>query len=100
MGWQADVYVRKKNEEAGPLDPEEFKYVSVGGVLVEMGLAIPTYSNRMEFCHEYGEEGSTLCLEKDASTVKSEMINERIVANEPDFRWLDPLPPNSALFEG
>merc|ERR1719153_2031532 len=85
--WQAEVFVRKKNDVAGPLNPEEFNYVSVGGVLVELGLAIPTYSNSMEFCHKYGKEGSKLCLERGEASVA-------------DFRWKDPLPPTSTLFEG
>jgi len=98
--WQAEVFVRKKNDVAGPLNPEEFNYVSVGGVLVELGLAIPTYSNSMEFCHKYGKEGSKLCLERGVSSVKKEILNERMEASVADFRWKDPLPPTSTLFEG
>jgi len=98
--WQAEVFVRKKKDEAGPLDPEEFNYVKVGGVLVELGLAIPTYSSSMEFCHKYGKKGSKLCSEKNLSTVNSDIMNGRIDASEADFRWLDPLPPHSAFFEG
>ena len=39
--WQAVMFVKEKGENSGPLDPEEFKYKSVGGMMIGLGMAIP-----------------------------------------------------------
>jgi hypothetical protein len=39
--WQAVMFVIEKGENSGPVDPEEFKYKSVGGMMIGLGTAIP-----------------------------------------------------------
>jgi hypothetical protein len=39
--WQAVMFVKEKGENSGPSDPEEFKYKSVGGMMIGLGTAIP-----------------------------------------------------------
>jgi len=92
--WQAVVFVKEKKEDSGPMDPEEFKYKSVRGMMIELGLAIPTVNVTVESKDDDDEETNDEVMNNN--NIKEGSTNE----GNDGFSWLTAVMPSSVEFAG
>ena len=97
--WEAELFVKKRDVDSGPMDPEKTKYSSVRELLVGSGLALPTV---------HVGEGDTVADIQELSVdivdnnppVDSVIISGEGLQTIPEFYWEAPRLPCKSSFVG
>ena len=93
--WLAVMFVKEKGENSGPSDPDEFKYKSVGGMMIGLGTAIPI--GKVESRDDYtGNNDAKLEGINNNNVMKEAAINE----GKNSINWFTAEMPNSLDFAG